>query len=134
MYNTMVNFNNFRSKQRYFAAFSFAIFLFLGIQTTAAAQVKQDSMMTISVVITQYLRNNEDNIIITKADETQEIIPIKRSKSWTQAENTAKIDLAIAKKLNEYLRQGWQLFNESHEISIGADTGSVVFYRYILIK
>jgi hypothetical protein len=130
----MVNFNNFRSKQKYFAAFSFAFFLFLGFQITAAAQVKQDSMMTISVIITQYLRSTEDNIIITKADETQEIIPIKRSKSWTQAENTAKIDLAIAKKLNEYLRQGWQLFNESHEMHIGADTGSVVFYRYILIK
>ena len=130
----MVNFNNFRSKQKYFAAFSFAFFLFLGFQTTASAQVKQDSLMTISVFITQYLRSNEDNMIITKADKTQEIIPMKRFKSWTKAENIAQIDLAIAKKLNEYLSQGWHLFNESHEMSIGADTGSVVFYRYILIK
>ena len=130
----MVNFNNFRSKQKYFAAFSFAIFLFLGFQTTAAAQVKQDSMMTISVIITQSLFGNEDKMIITKADESQEIIPMKRLKSWTKAENIAQIDLAIAKKLNEYLRQGWHLFNESHDMSIGADTGSLVSYRYILIK
>jgi hypothetical protein len=129
----MINFNNFQSKQKYFAAFSFAFFLFLGFQTTASAQVKQDSLMTISVFIKQSIYKEYNRMIITKADETQEVLPLKQLRAWTLEDNTAQIDLLIAQKINEYLRMGWHLFSENNEVD-KSETGWSIFYRYILIK
>ena len=72
-------------------------------------------------------------MIITKADETQEVLPLKNLRAWTLEDNTAQIDLLVAQKINEYLRMGWHLFSENNEVD-ESETGWSIFYRYILIK